>query len=221
MGHPEKSVVTGKDGSGTGPAGGAPMSPVRAFLLLLALLVLAGVVLLMTTRPERAEPIQMERPQGAGDNGVTQEGPESRPEERLTKAEAKKIFEDLQGLVYKATRKRNLSILTKAIAPVGASFKPASESIRKLLRDDVLDKTKFRSIDVRVLEVRKGRIRVKEERRLHPCFVTEGGVDVTRGPPAVKQVTLWALHRFGQNWLIESAEVKKQQALGRSTRDCP
>ena len=75
MGHPEKSVVTGKDGSGTGPAGGAPMSPVRAFLLLLALLVLAGVVLLMTTRPERAEPIQMERSQGAGDNGVTQEGP--------------------------------------------------------------------------------------------------------------------------------------------------
>ena len=221
MGHPENSAVTGKDGSGAGPTGGAPLSPVRAFLLLMALLVLAGVILLLTTRPERAEPIRMERSQAAGETGAPQENPESRTKQHPTKAEAKKIFQDLQGLVYKATRKRSLSILTKALAPGGTSFKPASESIRKLLRDDVLDKTKFRSIDVRVLKVRKGQIRVKEERRLLPCFVTEGGVDVTRGPPAVKQVTLWALHRFGQNWLIESAEVKKQRALGRSTRDCP
>ncbi|MDQ3784607.1 MAG: hypothetical protein M3360_07005, partial [Actinomycetota bacterium] len=183
--------------------------------------VFAGVVLWMTTRPERAEPIQMERSQGAAENGATRESPESRPKVRPTKAEAKNILRGLQELVLEATRKRDLPTLSRALAPEGTSFEPASKSIRRLLRDNVLDKTRFRSTDVRVLKVGTERIRVEEERRLLPCFVTEQGVDVTQGPPAVRQVTIWSLHRFGQEWLIESAEVKKQQLLGRSTRDCP
>ncbi len=221
MGHSDNSAVTGTDGSATGPDGGAPVSPVRAFLLLLALLVGAGLVLWMTTRPERAEPIRMAPSQGAGGNGVTDEQPEGRAKERPTKAEAKNLYRELQELVQNATRKRDLSILSVAVSPRGTSFKPASESIRKLLRDDVLDRTTFRSIDVTVLKVGKKQIRVKEERHLSPCFVTEGGVDVTQGPPAVRQVTVWSLHRFGREWLIEGAKVKKQHVLRRSARECP
>lgn len=220
MGHSDNSALSGTDGP-AGSEGGAPVSPVRAFLLLLALLVLAGLVLWVTTRPDRAEPIRMERPEATGETRSSQTQAESRPNERPTKAEAKKIFRELQGLVRKATKKRDVSILSEALAPRGTSFKPASEAIRRLLKDNVMDETTFRSIRLQVLKTRAKGIEVKEKRRLTPCFVTEQGVDVTQGPPAVKQVTLWLLHRFGQEWLIESAAVESQRVLRAATRACP
>ncbi|MBA3349343.1 MAG: hypothetical protein H0T12_02195, partial [Actinobacteria bacterium] len=172
----------------------------------MALLVTAGVVLWTTTRPERAEPIRMDHSQDAAGNGETKARTPSRQEGRPTKAEAKNIFHKLQGLVKRATQERDLSVLSNVLSLSGTSFEPASESIRKLLRDGVLDETKFRSIDVRVLEAGRRRIRIKEERRLFPCFVTEDGVDVTQGPPAVRQVTVWSIQRVEEDWLIESAE---------------
>ncbi|MDQ3532148.1 MAG: hypothetical protein M3456_07200 [Actinomycetota bacterium] len=183
------------------------MSPVRAFLLLLALLVLAGVVLLMTTRPERAEPIQMERSQGAGENGVTPERPESRPEERLTKAEAKKIFERLDQARIRAYRRRNLKRISGFLTSNSPIEKTVKEEIRRLRKDSVLDRTVFETRRLSVRRITRKTIELVQVVAIDPMFITDSGEDLTLSSAADKDTIKWKLRKDDGDWLIHKGLV--------------
>ncbi|CAN5289405.1 hypothetical protein BH20ACT22_BH20ACT22_00270 [soil metagenome] len=197
------------------------MSPVRAFLLLLALLVLAGVVLLMTTRPERAEPIQMERSQGAGDNGVTQEGPGSRPEERLTKAEAKKKFRDLRSEAYKAIETRDLNLVRHVYTTDGPLLPRVLRQVRALIRDDVVAKSRARLLHLKVLVHTPEGIEIRSKTRFFPCFTDATGRDVTVDRSIFEEIAKWTLQKQRRAWRIHDHVQNSYQPLDGKYASCP
>ena len=213
MGHPENSAVTGKDGSGAGPTGGAPLSPVRAFLLLMALLVLAGVILLLTTRPERAEPIRMERSQAAGETGAPQENPESRPEGHLTKAKAKDIFRELNEAVLKAYRKRDASLIPEIWTTNSPVRSTARREIHQLLQDSVLVRTRFTTKQLSVESITSSRIQLVQVVVIDPRFVTESGKEVTSSDVRDRDTVKWKLRKEDGRWLIHRALVLDRDRL--------
>lgn len=213
MGHPKNAAVTGDDGSARGPAGGAPMSPVRAFLLLLALLVSAGVVLWMTTRPERTEPIRMERSQGARDNGVTEDRPKSRPERRPTKAEAKDIFRALDKAALRAYRRRDVKLIPR-IWTTNSPVRPTAErEIDRLLQDSVLVRTRFNTKRLSVRSAASSRIDIVQVVVIDPKFVTEAGEEITASDARDRDTVKWQLRKQDGQWLIHKALVIDRDKL--------
>lgn len=213
MRQPENSAVTGKDGSETGPPGGAPMSPVRAFLLLMALLVTAGVVLWTTTRPERAEPIRMDHSQDAAGNGETKARTPSRQEGRPTKAEAKSIFERLDQARIRAYRHRSLTALHD-IWTENSPVRPVVErEIRRMRHDTVLMRTNFDTKRLTVTALKSSKIRLTQVVRVDPKFVSESGEDVTVGKLIDKDTVKWVLLEQRGKWLIHNATVIERKKL--------
>ncbi|MDQ3753010.1 MAG: hypothetical protein M3333_09020, partial [Actinomycetota bacterium] len=151
------------------------MSPVRAFLLLLALLVLAGVVLWVTTRPDRAEPIRMERPEATGETRSTQTQAESRPNERPTKAEARKIFRELRSRAYKAIETQDLNTLHRIYTANGPHFSRVTRQVRSLIEDNVIAQSRAHLLRLRVLVRTRNSIEIRSKSRFFPCFTDATG----------------------------------------------
>ena len=221
MGHPENSAVTGKDGSGAGPTGGAPLSPVRAFLLLMALLVLAGVILLLTTRPERAEPIRMERSQAAGETGAPQENPESRPEGHLTKAKAKEKFRDLRSEAYKAIETRDPNLVRHVYTTDGPLLPRVLRQVRALIRDDVVAQSRARLLHLKVLIHTPEGIEIRSKTRFFPCFTDATGRDVTVDRSIFEEVAKWTLQKQRRAWRIHDHVQNSYQPLDDKYASCP
>lgn len=221
MGHSDNSAVTGTDGSATGPDGGAPVSPVRAFLLLLALLVGAGLVLWMTTRPERAEPIRMAPSQGAGGNGVTDEQPEGRAKERPTKAEAKKIFRDLRSRAYETIEARDLGLLREVYTSDGPLLPRVRREVRSLIRDDVIAQSRARLLRLRVLVHNLNKIAIRSKSRFFPCFIDAAGRNVTIDRSIFEEVATWTLQRQHRDWRIHDHVQDGYKSVGGNVASCP
>lgn len=221
MGHPENSAVTGKDGSGTGPTGGAPLSPVRAFLLLMALLVLAGVVLLLTTRPERAEPIRMERSQTTGETGVTQERPEGRTKQRPTKAEAKEKFRHLRSRAYEAIETRDLNLVRHVYTTDGPLLPRVRRQVRALIRDDVVAQSRARLLDLKVVVNTTEAIEIRSKTRFFPCFTDAAGRDVTVDRSIFEEVARWTLKKQHRVWRIHDHVQDSYEQRDGKYASCP
>lgn len=187
------------------------MSPVRAFLMLLAVLVSAGVVLWVTTRPERSEPIRIENSQ-AEENGATSK-PEPARADRPTKAEARNIFKELDQARIRAYRRRTLeaipTIWTQG-SPVRAIVK---REIHRLRRDTVLMRTDFQTKKLTITDLGPARIRLTQIVVIDPRFVSETGEEVTVGQSRDQDTVRWLLLKKNGRWLIHNATVVARKKL--------
>ncbi len=197
------------------------MSPVRAFLLLLALLVFAGVVLWITTRPERAEPIQMKRSQGAGESGATQERPESRPKERLTKAEAKGKFRDLRSEAYEAIETRDLNLLRDVYTTDGPLLPRVRRQVRALIRDDVFARSRARLLQLQVIVHTPEAVEIRSKTRFFPCFTDATGRNVTVDRSIFEEVARWKLEKQRQAWRIHNHIQDSYKRIDGKYAPCP
>lgn len=188
---------------GTGEPG--PLSPLRAFVLLLTVLVvLMAFVAVFVLR--KSEPSG----EGIETNNFA-----------LTDTEAIEVFRDKDDLGIAAIQERDRSLVSQAFTPGGPLSARAYQAIKELQRDAVTDRIRYQSLQVKVIENSSREVRLRQVRLLFPCFVSERGEDLTRDKTVVRQVVDWTLRRQQSEWLLHDAELAKDKELDRRNQDCP
>lgn len=191
------------------------MSPVRAFLVLLAVLVTAGVILWVTTRPERSKPIRVESAQPRSDNAATKE-PEPTEATRPTKAEAKAIFEKLDQARIRAYRRRNLQHISRFLTSNSPIEKTVRSEISRLREDAVLDRTVFETKKLRVKSATARQIELLQVVVIEPKFISESGNDLTIGNTGDRDTIEWLLRKEDRGWLIHNGFVLDRKRIRTS-----
>jgi hypothetical protein len=178
------------------------VSPVKAFLGLLALAVAAGLVLMLMT------PVTVtEHPSATT--------PTAKPDYSLTNAEAIARFKELDELRLDAYSRRNAELIEQAFTNESPIASRIRSEIRDLRVDGVLSKTSFETRSITVAMNAANLIRLHQIVVIRPRFVTESGRDVTKKHVTERQEIRWTLKRDQGDWLLHDAVVTKSQILSR------
>jgi hypothetical protein len=174
---------------GGNEASARAMSPIAAFVILLAVVaaVFGGWLL---TREDEPTPTQRDRG----------------PAFALSDEEAIERFKQLEALQVRAYRRRDLSLLSRIFVPGGESERVAATEIRRLIRADVLDKSTFQTQNVGVIRNTPTKITVRQTVVERVRFVNEAGRNVTTNPVHERLVIDWYLVRVNSEWRV-SREV--------------
>ncbi len=192
-----------------------PLSPGRAFLILLALLIIAFGILRLTNPADTPAPPAQSLP------SATPQDEPSQPSQTLTRAEAISTFERLNALGLKAVQDRHPNLISSAFVGGSSLARRASRIIGELRVDNVIDKIQYKSQRIDVVELDARTTRIQETRLLFPCFLSEAGKDVTQDSSVVRQVVNWTLHFTRHQWKLDSAELIKDRTLKRRNASCP
>ena len=192
---------------GSADARGGPLSPGKAFVIALLLLA-AALTGWMLSRPNSPTP------------PPTTNNEPTEPNYTLTNEEAIARFEELGALAVEAGRTRDTSLLAEVFDPTGPTYARAKKTIAELSRDNVIDKSRFKSSSVAVVTNTAQAIELREERIIYPCFVTESGENVTRNETPVRQVVIWTLVEVDSEWLIHDGVYKSAARLKKEGNRC-
>jgi hypothetical protein len=181
------------------------LSPLRAFLALLVLLIAAGVLLLATRSNDDPAPAEL-------DPTIT--------DFSLTDAEAIERFKELNALAWQSARDRDLSLLPRVFTEDGPTGERAARAIRELLRDDVIDQSTSETLNIEVLVNHPSEIQLRETSRLDACFLNENGRDVTDAPAVVQRKILWTLRKEDTVWQIHDGILENQRPIESDRATC-
>ncbi len=178
------------------PHDGLP--PVKTFLVLTLLLV-AVLAAAVATRP-RAESLP----------AATSPAP---PILTLNNVEAIARFEQLHRLFREASRKRDISLLSKMLTRDSKLHNYAAREIRQLKQDNVLDRSSVRTTAIRVTENTPDEIKIDQVVIVRPRFVDDATyVRVpTSGP--VRQLVKWTLRLEGSDWKVHDVLVVRSERI--------
>lgn len=177
-----------------GDAGAFP--PLRVFLALMAVLVAIGGLVLFTREDDPPSP-----------SPTTSASPNF----ALTDAEAIARFKELRALRDQMYRQRDLSLITQIYTSNSPSKDVALKEVQRLVRDNVLDRSAYRTLGVSVQLNTPDRITLVEEITLFPRFVAGDGEDVTRGNDALRQVAVWVLTEDRGEWLVYESLLEESE----------
>ena len=183
-------------------------SPIKAFLIILALIILTTAIFLMTANGEESP------------DATRSPSTDSTPDFSLTDEEAIARFEELTEIANRAGRERDASLLGLAFVDGSPMARRASRSISELLRTGVFDRTRIDRVEMEMVEKSAAELLVREVRRLYPCFESESGRDVSRGPAAVEQEGIWTIRLVEGDWLIFDAALEEDQIIDRRRASC-
>jgi hypothetical protein len=165
-----------------------PVSPIKAFLVLGAVVV-ATIGVIIATRPD--PPAATQQPNSA-----------SVP----TEAEAIQIFNDLHELWLHSYRERDATLLKLYAAPKSDMRSP--DQIQLLRREHVLDKTEFDEHSATVTRIDPRRIEIEQDVTVKPRLVDDRtGEDRTVDAVTERRTVVWELRRYGDQWLIFSSTI--------------
>lgn len=171
------------------------LSPVAVFAALMAVIAAVTVTVLLTR--DKSSP------------------PPPRPLEQanfaLTDTEAIARFKELNGLLLQSYRSRDLSLVNSYLTNDSPLRSRAIREITQLLKDRVIGKARFQTLDDRVLQNDSDAIVVRHKSVEYPHFVSEGGEDVSSSHRPVLQVVDWTMHLEGSTWkLFNSSPVRSK-----------
>ena len=172
------------------------LAPAAAF----ALLVVAVAVGYLLTRPGEPEAARRPKPQTSA----------LEPGHTLTDQEALARFMELDALRISAFEERNVRSLQRAFVPDSAELRRGIQTIRKLLRDEVLmAHDPYQNLGLRVERNSNQLIEIEQDVRFHIEFVTEDGKNVTRQGRPERLTVAWILERHQSEWLLSEGSVVK------------
>jgi hypothetical protein len=181
---------------GGNEASARAMSPIAAFVILLAVVAAVFGVWLLTREDE-----------------PTRTQPDRGPGFALTNEEAIERFKELDAMRLRAYRQRDLSLLSQIFVPDSAIARRVSHEIRRLIRVDVLDRPALRTERLEVISNTPTEIVVQQTVVEKSRFLHESGEDVTVDPAHQRLVIDWHLALVDSRWLIQSAFIVKTQDL--------
>jgi hypothetical protein len=175
---------------GGNEASARAMSPIAAFVILLAV-VAAVFGAWLLTREDEPTPT----PQDRG------------PAFALTNEEAIERFVELEALYLRAYRQRDLSLLSRIYVPGSRIETTVAREIRKLIRADVLPRPTLQTEQLEVVTNESSDITVRQTVEESSRFVHESGKDVTGEPGHQRLVIDWSLKLVGSRWLIADSLI--------------
>ncbi len=182
------------------------LSPVRAFVLLL--LVVAFLVGIGLIAMSNKDPVPSDQAIPNTKNFA------------LTDQQAIAKFQYLRDLGLRATQQEDQSLVASAFVPGSPLANRSIRIIQELDRDDVIDKIRYETLGVEVASNEPTIVRIREVRKLFPCFVTPKGRDVTQHPNVVHQEVMWGMRLIGSQWRLETADLLTDKRLS-AIAACP
>jgi len=175
-------------------AGGIP--PLRVFLGLVALLVVVGAVVLLTR--DEADPPPIPRASGSPDFSLTDE-------------EAIARFKELRELRDQMYRGRDQSLIPLIYTDDSPAKLVVLKELRRLTRDQVFDRSRYRTRAIEVKSNETHRIQLTERITLFPRFIDEDGKNVTRDVRPLFQTATWVLVDVDGIWLVQESVLEKSE----------
>lgn len=129
-------------------------------------------------------------------------------------------FRELHTIALRSATDRDHSLLGLAFTATSPARERASNSIRMLTRNKVLDRSSVEFIRIEVVDKSSTEMKILAISHAFPCFKTERGRDVTKGPPAIEQETIWTLRYEGAQWLIHDAQLQEDRVLRNEDARC-
>lgn len=187
-----------------------PLSPMRAFAVL-ALIALVGGLVVASAAWNRSE-------EGAGEAQPPPRptpdlvpSPSPLPDEggdpALGRDEALGLFADLRRGLERAYRKRDVGLLGNVVRRGSPQFDRSHKDIRLLERNNLLDRTRIRTLKVTIVSNGPDVIIVRERVLVRPRYIDDATyveVDVDLTP--TKTTSKWTMERVGRTWTIVSGE---------------
>lgn len=175
-----------------------PLSPLKAFLLVLALMLTAGTIL--TFQDSESQSIPSQSPK-------TSLPIETTPKPPPTEKQAKAILKRLRLQEQKEYREANRRLVHAIYTPSSPMLKTVLREL-KLLRDKkVSDRTRFVTKHVTVEEATSSQMVMREVVIVRSRFIDRRGVNITHNPIAERQVIRWTLRFTANAWRIHQALV--------------
>lgn len=186
---------------------GPALSPLRAFVALMTVAVVAGAVIVSASAPDSSGgPRDPRTP--AGGESPTPSASTGETKDVLGESEAQALFSRLRGKLEVAYRQRSVEALRAAVGRGSPQFSQSRSDLRLLERNNLLDRTRTRTLEVSIVATEPGRVVVRERAVVTPRFVddaTHVEVDVRLG--RTRSRSEWTLERQGDRWLITSSRA--------------
>ena len=183
-------------------------SPIKAFLIIFALIILTTAIFLMTANGEETT------------DATRSPSTNSTPDFSLTDEEAIARFNELKQVLYQAIERRDSTVVPLATTEDGHTHDRAIREIRSLTRDGVFDRTSIESKDLIVTRSSAQAIELVETIRIRACFVNEAGDDVTKADALVEQTSKWTMLFVGSEWLLDDAVLIQEEVLDDKAARC-
>ena len=192
-----------------GPDGPA-LSPLRAFLWLTIAAGVAGTLVVATSRPD--SPADSHGSRVPERESSLEPTPSSSPEREsdvtLSKDEAEAVFRRLRRGLERAYRERSVQLLREATRPGSPQFAQSRRDIRFLARNNLLDRTRVRTLRVALAIAEPGRIVVRERAVVGPRYLDDATyIEVNVRLRNTRSRSEWTLELTGDRWLITSSRA--------------
>ncbi len=171
------------------------LSPLAAFLILLTLLLVVGGFL---SRLPFAAPSAAER--------------EHAEHVAPSQADVLDEFRRLHRTYREASRRRDGALLHDFLAPGSPVHAAAIEDINQLRNDKVLDRSSFRTLDLRIVALSRTAATLEQVVDITPRFVSEDG-ERLRSSGKMRQTVSWTLHLVRGAWRVFDIQVDESQDL--------
>jgi hypothetical protein len=144
----------------------------------------------------------------------------SDPDFSLTDEQAIQTFERLSSTLRLAVTERDSTLVASVTTNTGNTGARVSQEIRRLKKDRVVDQTRVERIRSEVVISTTDRIEIREVIRLHPCFETESGQDITEADAVVEQIGIWTLAVENGRWLVDDTQLEKDRVIDDGSASC-
>ena len=142
------------------------------------------------------------------------------PNFSLTDEQAIETFERLSSTLRLAVAERDAALAASVTTSTGNTNERVGQEIRRLRKDRVVDLTRVERIRSEIVLSGSDRIEIREVIRLHPCFETESGEDITKADAVVEQTGLWTLAIERGRWLVEDTQLEADRVIDNGTARC-
>ena len=193
------------DGSGSphadGVTRGRSLSPMKAFLVVIALAIVGAGVLLAARAEDQPTP-----------RAVTPTEPS--PNLTLSHNAALTRFQALKRLQLRAYRFLSFQLASQAVAPGSPIERRMRREFRQLASDGIRVRPDVRTQSLEVLRNAESEVVIRQTAIVDYRFIDRKGIDVTRGAGRERQVIRWTLRLDQQKWLLHDAVITRAQPLG-------
>ena len=176
-------------------------SPIKAFLIIFALIILTTAIFLMTANGEETT------------DATRSPSTNSTPDFSLTDEEAIARFEELNDLRLKSYADRDVSLVGLYVTSDGPLNPLVRREIRRLLRANVLDRTTFVTKSLDVSSNDSDEIEITQRVVESPKFIDETGEDVTAERFRELRTVEWILKPEDGIWKVYEIRVTDAKIL--------
>lgn len=142
------------------------------------------------------------------------------PDFSLTDEQAIATFERLEKDIRRSISDQDPGLALRATTTGSPLADRMQAEIRKLKKDRVFDDSRVEQVSVEVVASSSQEIRIREVVRIHPCFRSEDGTDITKGDSEFEQTGVWILQVEDGRWLIDETVFEGDRVIDSARATC-